>query len=470
MRFHYLVFTAAFLTFNIHEAYSQQTEYRMGINHTHLYQNDDYNEFVYHEDGLGGGIQVRFQKLHPSPLLKNIEFNLDLNRGNIYILEHRSPGGAGGNRMDAYYRALSLGVSNYFVNFGTLDKPFQIALGLSAQFKSYQFSKGYYTTQDIGWDTMRKMYTFSWTKHDMTGNRSDNYYRLGLGLCAGISFRPFHIGKQEFRTRYDFWLGLTSENRNGLNFGRMSQRLSLGLVINGNGTRYHQSQQIKLERKKMRKTAHADKMGAKPPIKDKPMEFGLGFNLYRFKVVGNDGTRSNIDPGFGFGFRIWDWPTTKKLPGVSLNFEQVNYQIWPYFLISTISGTFRRNTLSAGIYPLKWLLFKKRLDIRAGVDINFLLSNRAVGTFTEYDKISGLPIQQIQFKSDVLELHNYVNAGAVFTFALPLIRKPTYCLRWRNTFTYNLADMTVNREWGNGRRIQSELTFCWRWPASWNKP
>lgn len=441
---------------------AQSSEFRLGMNRSHLFQTDNYVYQVDHKDGLGFGIQYRVQTLHNAPFLNHFELNLDIYRSYIGIFQQQSSGGAGGNITYANLRTLSLGMNNYFINFGTLHKAFQASLGFSIQYKVHNSSFGEYSTQQYAWDTVRKFNRFFRTYYNMD-RHSGAYNPFTLGLCASIGFRTFKIGKKEFRTRYDLWLGLTTENNRGLYFGMINQRLSLGMVIGSVNDHYLKKKQDKKHRREVRRKVNAERLNLKPLISDKTLEFGIGFNLYRFKVNGNDGTISNLNGGFGLGLRIWDWPGALHLPAVSLNFEQVNYNIQDFFLISSISGTFRRNTISAGIYPVKWLLFKKRLDIRAGIDLHFLVSNRANGMYSEYN--NGMPRQRTRFNHDVLKLHNRFNAGPVVTLALPLIRKTNYCLRWRNTFAYNFADMTVDEIWGNGKRIQSELTFGWQWPT-----
>lgn len=456
------VIMALLLSAPIHRIMAQSSEFRLGINKTHLYQTDNFNDGVYQKDGLGFGIQYRVQAWRPAPLLNHVELNLDLYRGNINIYQHRSPGGAGGNITLASLRTVSVGMNNYFVNFGTLHKPFQVALGLSLQYKLYNRSFGEYSEQRIGWDTTRNYYSFSWTYYDMD-RKTGAFNPFTVGLCASIGFRSFKLGKREFRTRYDLWMGYTSENNKGLYFWMMNQRLSMGMVFGQVSDEYLKIRREKKQQRTDRRMKNTERLNRKPSITDKSLECGFGVNTFHLRTPGYYGTVSNTGAGFGFGFRIWEWPGEIRFPAITLNFQQVNYSVWENFLISPVGGTFRRNTLSAGIYPARMRFFKKRLDIRIGADIHVLVSNRAQGVYGIYDNNSGTLLQRTQFKTDIFNLHNTFSAGPVLSSALPLLRTNSYCLRWRNTFAWTMGDMTVQNGWSNSIRWQSEIACCFRW-------
>lgn len=177
---------------------------------------------------------------------------------------------------------------------------------------------------------------------------------------------------------------------------------------------------------------------------DKNLEIGAGVNVYQFSGFSGN--------GFGFGVRVWDWPGMVRRPAIALGFHQVKC----IGMDESLSGEFQRNVLTTGIYPVKFLALKKRLDIRAGLDIQFLLSNQAIGSYIERNV-------RTDFQSDILKLHNHINAAPVVTMALPVLRKDAYCLRWRNTLSYGIGEMTVNSYWYQSRRLQSELAFSWHW-------
>ena len=438
-------------------AAGQQLEFRFGVNKTHLFQTGiGPRHSVDGQNGLGIGMQFRVQKLAPMFLLKNFEWDVELNRADIAIYVHPSPGGAAGGTVDASYRNISLGFNNYFVNFGTLDKPFQFALGLSAHYKLINSSSGYYEEAQGRWDPNLQAYLTRITRHKLEDDYRQNFQQFSLGFCGGVGFRSFYIGRREFRTRYDLWLGLTAENRNGIDFSKMNQRFTVGVLLAGND-RYAELVKLREERMKLtvqrnkeRKERRFKKQQLKPTIMDKNLEIGAGVNVYQFSGFSGN--------GFGFGVRVWDWPGMVRRPAIALGFHQVNC----IGMDESLSGEFQRNVLTTGIYPVKFLALKKRLDIRAGLDIQFLLSNQAIGSYIERNV-------RTDFQSDILKLHNHINAAPVVTMALPVLRKDAYCLRWRNTLSYGIGEMTVNSFWYQSRRLQSELAFSWQWQGKSRK-
>jgi hypothetical protein len=232
-------------------AAGQQMEYRLGVNKTHLFQTGiGPRHSVDGQNGLGIGMQFRVQKLAPMFLLKNFEWDVELNRADIAVYVHPSPGGAAGGTIDASYRNISLGFNNYFINFGTLDKPFQVALGISAHYKLMNFSSGYYEEAQGRWDPILQAYITKVTRHKLEGDYRRNFQQFCLGFCGGVGFRSFYVGRREFRTRYDLWLGLTAENRNGQYFSKMYQRFTVGVLLAGNN-RYAELVKLREERMKL---------------------------------------------------------------------------------------------------------------------------------------------------------------------------------------------------------------------------
>ncbi len=210
---------------------SQNLEIGLGVNKNHLWQSDTYISGVSRKDGLGLTFMGRYQNPNLFFLLRNNEAGVEYSRGEIYIGQHTSPGGAGGNRLYMKYRVLSFTLNNYFINFKTLNKPFQVGLGLHFNYKILNQSYGYFTRQKIGWDTLNNHYSFSWKQYSLNGPDNPYTEKLNIGICAGIGFRPFTMGRFTFRTRYEAWTTLGSEVNDGLYFSYLRQNLQLNILF-----------------------------------------------------------------------------------------------------------------------------------------------------------------------------------------------------------------------------------------------
>ena len=141
-------------------AQAQTLETGLAINNTHLWQSNSYNDYVERTEGLGISAMARYQRPKSFFLFRNNEAGLEFSHGGIYIQEHTSPGGAGGGITNIKYNATSFTLNNYFVNFGTLNKGFQVAMGFHYNYKLVSHSDGYYMRRNARWDTLGLHYWF----------------------------------------------------------------------------------------------------------------------------------------------------------------------------------------------------------------------------------------------------------------------------------------------------------------------
>ena len=212
-------------------AQAQTWETGLAINKTHLWQSNSYNNYVDRTEGLGISAMARYQRPKSFFLFRNNEAGLEFSHGEIYIQEHKSPGGAGGNITNIKYNTTSFTLNNYFVNFGTLNKGFQVAMGFHYNYKLVSHSDGYYMRRNARWDTLGLgQYWFEETYYPLDGKNNTEIRRFKFGPTVGIAFRPFQVGKLNLRSRYDISTTVFGELNNGMNFNNLRQRFTLSIV------------------------------------------------------------------------------------------------------------------------------------------------------------------------------------------------------------------------------------------------
>ena len=103
-------------------AKAQTWETGLAINKTHLWQSDSYVDYVDRTEGLGISAMARYQSPKSFFLFRNNEAGFEFSHGRIYIHEHISPGGAGGDATSIKYNTTSFTINNYFVNLKSMNK------------------------------------------------------------------------------------------------------------------------------------------------------------------------------------------------------------------------------------------------------------------------------------------------------------------------------------------------------------
>ena len=104
-------------------AQAQTWETGLAINKTHLWQYE--SDYVDRTQRLGISAMARYQNPNATHLLlKNNEIGFEHSRGELKIGYHR------GERTNLKYSSTSFTLNNYFANFGTLKKGFQVSMGL----------------------------------------------------------------------------------------------------------------------------------------------------------------------------------------------------------------------------------------------------------------------------------------------------------------------------------------------------
>lgn len=443
----------------------QTLETGIAINKTHLWYARNYEALINQKDKLGISLIARYQNPAAFFMLRNNEACIEYCRGQIDISEHGSAASGSGPSIDIMYKNLSITLNNYMVNFGTLTKGFQVSLGMHYNYKIWIQSNGYFSIPYHVWDPTMGAYRFLASYYNLDGKNNKYIRRFNLGPCLGIGFRTFKLGNLTVRSRYDISTGLGYEIKQAPAFNYFRQRFTFSIVKGDIHSKKIVDKLKILEDKKIKKTTtrELDRISRKlikPSVIDKNLEMGGGFNLYHFKLRKNNYVNSRNDLSFGLGIRIWDWKTKKKLPAVSINFQQVMFFI-PYKLSkTTISGQFQRNTFSLGLYPLKLLFAKKRIDIRGGLDFGFLINAKAKGIYQQVDPKNGNLVKNLEFKSDIYGYNQKITICPLLTISGPMIRRNNYCIKWRATMAYNFADLIVDGLWGNGIRMQSEMVLC----------
>lgn len=209
--------------------HAQTWETGLAINKTHLWQSEGFVSKTIRTEGLGVSIMARYQNPAADFFINHNELGFEHSRGEIFIEERQSSGGAGGDYTFLKYSSTSFTLNNYFANFGTLKKGFQVSLGLHYNYKFHTLSDGYFTLQKIKWDAMGNL-QFYVTEYSLDGKNNQYIRRFNMGPTIGIAFRPFQVGKLVLRSRYDISTTIFGELNNGMNFDNLRQRFTLGIV------------------------------------------------------------------------------------------------------------------------------------------------------------------------------------------------------------------------------------------------
>jgi len=217
-----------FLT-RVFTAQAQTWETGLAINKTHLWQSDNYVDYTRRTEGLGVSIMARYQNPTFFFLLKNNEVGFEHSRGEVWIRQHTSPGGSGGDYTNLKYSSTSFTLNNYFANFGTLKKGFQLSMGLHYNYKINTHSNGYFTIRNHKWDTLGHVWTVE-NYYSLDGKNNPFIRRFNMGPTIGLAFRPFQLGKLILRSRYDISSTIVSELRSGMGFSNLRQRFTLSIA------------------------------------------------------------------------------------------------------------------------------------------------------------------------------------------------------------------------------------------------
>jgi hypothetical protein len=210
-------------------AQAQTWETGLAINKTHLWQSDSYVDYVRRTEGLGISAMARYQSPNSFFLFRNNEAGFEFSHGEIYIHEHISPGGAGGDYTNLKYSSTSFTLNNYFANFGTIKKGFQVSMGLHYNYKINTLSDGYYMIRNHKRDTLGHVWAVE-NYYSLDGKNNTEFRRFNFGPTVGIAFRPFQVGKINLRSRYDISSTIGGELRSGMGFSNMRQRFTLSIV------------------------------------------------------------------------------------------------------------------------------------------------------------------------------------------------------------------------------------------------
>jgi hypothetical protein len=210
-------------------AQAQTWETGLAINKTHLWQSDSYIDYTGRTEGLGVSIMARYQNPTFLLLLKNNEIGFEHSRGEVWIQQHTSPGGSGGDYTYLKYSTTSVTLNNYFANFGTLKKGFQVSMGLHYNYKINTLSDGYYMIREHKWDTLGHVWAVK-NYYPLDGKNNPEIRRFNFGPTVGIAFRPFQVGKINLRCRYEISSTIGGELRSGMGFSNLRQRFTLSVV------------------------------------------------------------------------------------------------------------------------------------------------------------------------------------------------------------------------------------------------
>ncbi len=217
-------------------AQAQTWETGVAINTNHLWQHYKYAPYSYvnsRTDGFGLSLMARYQNPKATYLLfKNNEVGLELSRGQIEIQAKGSAGAPTGIRTSINYTTSSLTLNNYFVNFGTLNKEFQVALGLHCNYKITTLSEGFTEVFHYAGDSniSGAGYRIWFTENSLDGRNNQLIERFNLGPTLGIAFKPFEVGNFKLRCRYDINVTLRDELKEGNDFNYLRQRITLSIV------------------------------------------------------------------------------------------------------------------------------------------------------------------------------------------------------------------------------------------------
>ena len=213
-------------------AQAQTWETGLAINTTHLWQSPEYAYLKNRTDGLGLSLMARYQNPKATYLvLKNNEVGLELSRGQIEVQARGQHAGARtGITTSINYSTSSLSLNNYFINFGTLNKEFQVALGIHCNYKITTLSEGFTEVLHYEGDTNFSGYRVWFTKNSLNGRNNQLIERFNLGPTLRIALPPFDVGKFKLRCRYDMNVTLRDELKEGNDFNYLRQRFTLSFV------------------------------------------------------------------------------------------------------------------------------------------------------------------------------------------------------------------------------------------------
>lgn len=214
--------------------HAQTLETGLAINASHLYKSE-FGDYVHNRtDGFGISLMARYQNPNATYLvLKNNEVGLEFCRGQIEVQAEGRGGSPTGATASINYTTSSLSLNNYFVNFGSLDKGFQVALGLHCNYKIITLSEGFSEEYNIAWVSTPwgSGYRHWYTKNSLDGINNQLIERFNLGPTVGIAFKPFEVGKFKLRCRYDINASLLGELKENTNFDYLRQRITLSVVL-----------------------------------------------------------------------------------------------------------------------------------------------------------------------------------------------------------------------------------------------
>jgi|1048.fasta_scaffold93385_1 hypothetical protein len=220
--------TGLIFSMGVFTAQGQTLETGISINFNHLCPSNDFH-LQSRADGLGLSLMARFQKPKANNLfLKNNEFGIEFSHGNIQ-LGSMGPSGFLSYQTTINYSAGSVTWNNYFVNFNTLTKGFQVALGAHSNFKILTLSNGENLMLNGFYNTGSGI-VVSYSEKSLDGKNNKFIHRFNMGPTLGIAGPPFNIGKFNIRCRYDINAALRSELKEGLDFNYLRQRLTLSVV------------------------------------------------------------------------------------------------------------------------------------------------------------------------------------------------------------------------------------------------
>lgn len=215
---------------------AQTLETGVAINTNHLWQNYKYAPYSYlnsRTDGFGLSLMARYQNPKATYLLlKNNEVGLELSRGQIEVQAQGHTFAPTGITTSINYTTGSLTLNNYFVNFGTLNKEFQVALGLHCNYKITTLSEGFTEVFHYAGDSniSGAGYRIWFTENSLDGRNNQLIQRFNLGPTLGIALPPFDVGKFKLRCRYDMNVTLRDELKEGNDFNYLRQRITLTIV------------------------------------------------------------------------------------------------------------------------------------------------------------------------------------------------------------------------------------------------
>lgn len=220
--------TGLIFSMGVFTAQGQTLETGISINFNHLCPSNDFH-LQSRSDGLGLSLMARFQKPKANNLfLKNNELGIEFSHGNIQ-LGSIGPSGFLSSQTSINYSASSVTWNNYFVNFRTLTKGFQVALGAHSNYKILTLSNGENLMMNGFYNTGSGI-VVSYSEKSLDGKNNKFIQRFNMGPTLGIAGPPFNIGKFNIRCRYDINAALRSELKEGLDFNYLRQRLTLSVV------------------------------------------------------------------------------------------------------------------------------------------------------------------------------------------------------------------------------------------------